>query len=572
MDGQVDDFRIYNRALSSSEVSALSNGSVTPTPVGPTDTPTDTPTPSQGPTVWYEFDESSGTTASDSSGNGQNATLVNGPTWVGGTIGNAVNLDGSNDYVSMPSGVVSELSDFSIATWVQLDTISDWSRVFDFGTGETVNMFLTPQNGSTGAVRFAITTNGNGNEQQITGSSALPTGQWVHVAVTKSGNTGTLYVNGSAVGSNNSMSLSPSSLGSTNQNWIGRSQYSADPYMDGRVDDFRIYNRALSASEVDDLAEGGVTPTSVPPTSVPTDMPTDTPVGPTDTPQPGGLIPQTAWSLFYVDSEETDGEDGEATNAFDGSSSTIWHTEWYNSDPAHPHEIQINLGASYDVTGFRYLPRQDGNANGRIGQYEFYVSASPSNWGSAVATGTFANSSSEKEVTFATKTGQYVRLVALSEVNGNPWTSAAEINVLGTSVSGPTPMPTNTPVPSSTYQAEDASLGGGVSVDTNHSGYNGTGFVNFPTTGGYVEYQNVDGGSGGSRTLVFCFALGASSARTGQLTVNGSTQNITFQPTGSWDSWNTMSVTVPLNAGTSNTIRLQSTGQDLANQDQMTVN
>jgi hypothetical protein len=421
-------------------------------------------------------------------------------------------------------------------------------------------------------VRFAITTNGNGSEQQITGSSALPTGQWVHVAVTKSGNTGTLYVNGSAVGSNNSMSLSPSSLSSTNQNWIGRSQYSADPYMDGRVDDFRIYNRALSASEVDDLAEGGVTPTSVPPTSVPTDMPTDTPVGPTDTPQPGGLIPQTDWALFYVDSEETDGEDGEASNAFDGSSSTIWHTEWYNSDPAHPHEIQINLGASYDVTGFRYLPRQDGNANGRIGQYEFYVSASPSNWGSAVATGTFANSSSEKEVTFATKTGQYVRLVALSEVNGNLWTSAAEINVLGTSVGGPTPMPTNTPVPSSTYQAEDASLGGGVSVDTNHSGYNGTGFVNFPTTGGYVEYQNVDGGSGGSRTLVFCFALGASSARTGQLTVNGSTQNITFQPTGSWDSWNTMSVTVPLNAGTSNTIRLQSTGQDLANQDQMTVN
>jgi len=82
----------------------------------------------------------------------------------------------------------------------------------------------------------------------------------------------------------------------------------------------------------------------------------------------------------------------------------------------------------------------------------------------------------------------------------------------------------------------------------------------------------VDGGSGGSRTLVFRFALGASSARTGQLTVNGVTQNITFQPTGSWDSWNTMNVTVALNASTSNTIRLQSTGQDLANQDQMTVN
>ncbi|MBN1313421.1 MAG: glycoside hydrolase family 3 C-terminal domain-containing protein [Anaerolineae bacterium] len=135
----------------------------------------------------------------------------------------------------------------------------------------------------------------------------------------------------------------------------------------------------------------------------------------------------------------------------------------------------------------------------------------------------------------------------------------------------PTTLPPTTPPPSSTYQAEDASLGGGVSVDTNHSGYYGTGFVNFPTSGGYVEYRNVDGGSGGSRTLQFRFALGATSARTGQLTINGATQNITFQPTGSWDSWSTMDVTAALNAGTSNTIRLQSTGQDLANQDQVEV-
>jgi len=134
----------------------------------------------------------------------------------------------------------------------------------------------------------------------------------------------------------------------------------------------------------------------------------------------------------------------------------------------------------------------------------------------------------------------------------------------------PTTPPPTTPPPSSTYQAEDAVLSG-VSVDTNHTGYNGTGFVNFPSSGGYVQYQNVDGGSGGTKTLQFRFALGATSARTGQLTVNGSTQNITFQPTGSWDTWSTMIVTVALNAGTTNTIRLQSTGQDLANQDQMTV-
>jgi hypothetical protein len=545
---------------------ALDAYAITLTPGSGGATPTPTPTsqpPQQDPVVWYQFDQSSGTTATDSSGNGQHATLVNGASWIGGTIGNAVNLDGSNDYVSMPTGVVSSLNDFTIATWVNLDSSSNWSRIFDFGTGTSVNMFLTPQNGSTGAVRFAITTGGGSSEQQITGSSALPTGTWTHVAVTKSGNTGTLYVNGSVVGTNNSMSLSPASLGNTNQNWIGQSQYSADPNLDGQIDDFRIYNRALSGSEVDDLASGG---------GGPTPTPTNTP---TNTPTPSGSsepISQSNWSLQFVDSEELSGEDGAATNAFDGNSGTIWHTEWSSSDPPHPHEIQINLGASYNVDGFRYLPRQDGNTNGRISQYQFYVSTSPSNWGSTVASGTFANNSSEKEVTFTAKTGQYVRLVALSEVNGNPWTSAAEINVLGTSAGGPTPTPTNTPVSSSTYQAEDASVGGGATVDTNHTGYNGSGFVNFPTNGGFVEYQNVDGGSGGSRTLQFRFALGASGSRTGSLIVNGNSQNITFQPTGAWNAWEVQNVVVNLNGGTNNTIRLESTGQDLANQDQMTVN
>jgi hypothetical protein len=154
-------------------------------------------------------------------------------------------------------------------------------------------MFLTPQNGSTGAVRFAITTSGNGAEQQITGSSALPTGVWTHVAVTKSGNTGTLYVNGSVVGTNNAMTLSPSSLGSTNQNWLGRSQYSADPYLNGRIDDFRIYNRALSASEVQSLS-GGVTPTPTPTTPTPTPTPTTGELLTNGTVESG----TTGWSVF----------------------------------------------------------------------------------------------------------------------------------------------------------------------------------------------------------------------------------------------------------------------------------
>jgi chitinase len=145
-------------------------------------------------------------------------------------------------------------------------------------------------------------------------------------------------------------------------------------------------------------------------------------------------IPKTNWKLKYADSQETSGENGAATNAFDGSTNTIWHTQWSSSSPACPHEIQIDLGATYNISSFSYIPRQDGNMNGTIAQYEFYISADGTNWGTAVATGTFDSSSNEKQVLFTAKQGRYIRLRALSEINGNPWTSAAEINVFGSSV------------------------------------------------------------------------------------------------------------------------------------------
>jgi hypothetical protein len=227
----------------------------TPTPVRtatPVLTPTPRPTPTSGTDLiaWYKFDGN----ANDSSGYGKNATLYGSPTFVTGKSGNAVNLSGSSQYVGMPSGIVSGLNNFTVATWVKITTLSTWSRIFDFGTGTTVNMFLTPQSGS--GVRFAITTNGNGSEQRINGTAALSTGTWVHVAVTLSGNTGTLYVNGAVVGTNTNMTLRPSSLGTTGNNYIGRSQY-ADPYLNGQIDNFRIYNRALSASEISSLYSSG---------------------------------------------------------------------------------------------------------------------------------------------------------------------------------------------------------------------------------------------------------------------------------------------------------------------------
>jgi hypothetical protein len=218
------------------------------------------------------FDETSGTTAIDATGNGWHGTLVGGASQVAGQTGNAVDLSGTNQYVALPSGVVSNYDAITVAAWVNLDSASNWMRIFDFGSGTGTNMFLTPKNGANGKIRFAIKNNGSA-EQIIDGQATLPTGGWHHVAVTLNGSTGTLYVDGVQVGSNTAMTLKPSNLGSTTQNWIGRSQYAADPYLDGRVDDFRIYNRALTASEVTHVINGH---TALPTAELPFDETTGT--------------------------------------------------------------------------------------------------------------------------------------------------------------------------------------------------------------------------------------------------------------------------------------------------------
>ena len=173
---------------------------------------------------------------------------------VPGEFGNALQLTGNGDYAQLPNGIVSGLSDFTVSAWVNPSQNSAWSRIFDFGTGTNNYMFLTLSAGG-GPLRFGITTSGNGNEQQLTAPGTLPLNTWSNVAVTLSGTTGTLYIDGKPVATDTNMTLHPSSLGVTNQNYIGRSQF-PDPFLDATVDDFQIYDHALSASDVATLAGG----------------------------------------------------------------------------------------------------------------------------------------------------------------------------------------------------------------------------------------------------------------------------------------------------------------------------
>jgi len=207
--------------------------------------------------TYLTFDESSGASAADASGNVHTGALVGGASRTTGKSGNAVLLDGSSGYVSLPNDIVEDVSDFTVAAWVYRNSSAtkQWERIFDFGTGAGRYMMLTPDS-SAGVVRFAITVNGYHNERSVTGTAPLPSGQWTHVAVTLSGTTLTLYVNGSQVGQATGAAFTPWRLGPTAQNWIGRSQFVADPYFNGAIDEFRIYRGALSIDQIAELAQG----------------------------------------------------------------------------------------------------------------------------------------------------------------------------------------------------------------------------------------------------------------------------------------------------------------------------
>lgn len=174
-------------------------------------------------------------------------TAYGSPVYVTGKISQAVDLDGVDDYVDLPDAV-GRLGDLTVAAWVNWDGGGDWQRVFDFGSGTYQNFFLSARAGG-GSMRLAFKDSilGKNVEYQVN-TTALTTGQWVHLAAVMRGTYMTLYVNGKPVGSAFNMDGNPAQFPATN-NYIGKSQY-ADPLFNGRVDDFRVYGKALNGQEI----------------------------------------------------------------------------------------------------------------------------------------------------------------------------------------------------------------------------------------------------------------------------------------------------------------------------------
>ena len=222
-----------------------------------------------GLVVYYPCEQANGTSLTDVSGNGNDGTIHtatgsgvspgSGYAFSGGKVGNALTLSQAGSaYVSLPSSIFTATVDVTIATWVRLNSLTARQRLFDVGSN--ANLSQNTATGTAYATLFlkdlnnkldlSCTKNGYANEQHIT-SDALPTGVWKHVAVVFGGGTGTLYIDGAVVSANSSI-LPPQSLG-INYVFIGKSQFASEPFIDAQIDEFRVYNRALSVSEIQSL-------------------------------------------------------------------------------------------------------------------------------------------------------------------------------------------------------------------------------------------------------------------------------------------------------------------------------
>ncbi|WP_339315102.1 discoidin domain-containing protein [Paenibacillus sp. FSL R10-2734] len=137
------------------------------------------------------------------------------------------------------------------------------------------------------------------------------------------------------------------------------------------------------------------------------------------------LIPQSQMTATAT-SEETSGENNDASQAIDGNPSTIWHTKWDLSNPL-PQSITLNLGNTHVISKLKYLPRQNGAQNGNITSYEILTSLDGENF-TSVTGGSWDDDSTEKIAEFAPVASRYLKLTAIAGHGG--LASAAEINIM----------------------------------------------------------------------------------------------------------------------------------------------
>lgn len=213
---------------------------------------------SGGPVGWWKLDETSGTNASDSSGNGNDGTLTNmsGNEWTTGQIDGALEFDGNNDCVSC--GDLRPITAYTAAAWIKADNLAGSGDQNTYGftimasahSGQGYPLWLTVGKG--GATEVTLRAFESSTTGHTTTNANLNTVDWFHIVATAiKGSTAKVYVNGIE-----KLSFTASTTNWTDTFTIGDLRPNRLICFDGTIDDVRIYNRALSADEITALYNG----------------------------------------------------------------------------------------------------------------------------------------------------------------------------------------------------------------------------------------------------------------------------------------------------------------------------
>jgi hypothetical protein len=197
-----------------------------------------------GTSNWASFYPFS-TGAQDAS-NRFNGSLINGASIQTDSLqGSVLNLSGASQYVNLPAGVGGAQT---FAAWVKWRGGNAWQRIFDFGRDTQDWFFLTPKDAA-GFVQCAITTQNSTYNNVLESPAAFPLNTWTHVGIVMDGRESILYLNGNAVAVNNSVNLLPADV-VANKCYFGRSEFGADPYLNGQLDSVYLNSSPLTSSQM----------------------------------------------------------------------------------------------------------------------------------------------------------------------------------------------------------------------------------------------------------------------------------------------------------------------------------
>jgi hypothetical protein len=272
--GLVDEFKVYNTTLTQDQINTEYNMSQA-TVFGATSTdssgvgtwsatdaycPPGQTTACVGPIAEWKFDEKTGTSANDTSGNGNTGTLTSSPTWKSIAqckIGACLEFNGSSNYVDTTDiNGLDGTNKFSISAWAYFNSLGDWDTIVSKYSSASNNISLQLSgSGEGGNNDFNIAVMNGGNTQGYTTGNIVTTGRWYHLHAVYDGTQSTnatklkLYVDGVQQTLTFSGTI-PTTTGSNSSTVKLGFENASGTYLDGRADEVRIYDYARTQSQV----------------------------------------------------------------------------------------------------------------------------------------------------------------------------------------------------------------------------------------------------------------------------------------------------------------------------------